>query len=300
MPDEALATINRVDNGVLKDVDMNSEWGKAVYRLYRAGVLTGSMDEGRMYNAPALIRRSEAAAILSRVVDPSLRRSLSLERAYPDHNRVDIGSLKETVGYTPEGAPITHYESFPVIRLTVEDRANYPRLAEWADSFNTAACYEAEKRWTNYFIPAGYEQSWLYEEFCDIDNAEITRFTDRIFCLRYSGRSNKAGSTKVGEFLFTVAIDPAAGKELSFDQILVSKVKYQEAIKKVIDGCEDDMFCPFRGLIGKDASAMPDPEKWALTERGLEVEFDKLNYGVQLGLTAVLPEELIKPLYRAD
>ena len=52
--------------------------GAAVYRLYRAGLLTGN-DKYGTYAPYTNIKRCEVAAILSRVVDVSQRKSVSLE-----------------------------------------------------------------------------------------------------------------------------------------------------------------------------------------------------------------------------
>ena len=71
MPDKALAEVNDVEDGALSDVSSVSDAGKAVYRLYRAGVLTGS-DDGRFHPSES-ISRAEAAAVITRMADSSQR-----------------------------------------------------------------------------------------------------------------------------------------------------------------------------------------------------------------------------------
>ena len=74
-PAEALEAVNEVD--FLPDVPEGAAYEEAVYRLYRAGVLTGNDEFGTFYPASG-IRRCEVAAIVSRMADPALRRSFTL------------------------------------------------------------------------------------------------------------------------------------------------------------------------------------------------------------------------------
>ncbi len=71
MPSTALSEINYAAAGLLPDVSAVSDGGKAVYKLYRAGVLTGS-DDGRFYPANS-ISRAEAAAVITRMTDSTQR-----------------------------------------------------------------------------------------------------------------------------------------------------------------------------------------------------------------------------------
>ena len=79
LPDEALQPINTVEDGTLPDVSIYQDYSEAVYRLYRAGVLTGN--ENGLFCPYKPISRVEAATIISRIVDPSLRKSVSLRPA---------------------------------------------------------------------------------------------------------------------------------------------------------------------------------------------------------------------------
>ncbi len=76
-----LQPINIVDDGAIPDVDMNSDYADAAYLLYRAGVLTGS-DESGTFNPDSTISRAEAAAIITRIVDPGLRKTITLTGDY--------------------------------------------------------------------------------------------------------------------------------------------------------------------------------------------------------------------------
>lgn len=73
--------INWIDDGAIPDVLMNAEYADAVYMLYRAGVLTGTDNSGT-FKPNSTITRAEAAAIITRIVDPSLRKTIELAGQY--------------------------------------------------------------------------------------------------------------------------------------------------------------------------------------------------------------------------
>ena len=77
LPDTALQAINTVEDGAIPDVSMSASFASDVYRLYRAGILTGSGEDGS-FTPYSGILRSEAAAIVSRMVEPGLRKSFTL------------------------------------------------------------------------------------------------------------------------------------------------------------------------------------------------------------------------------
>ena len=75
MPAEALSAINTVTS--IPDVAEASENGAAIYALYRAGILTGNDAQGT-FGPETSINRAAAAAILTRMADVSLRKSIQL------------------------------------------------------------------------------------------------------------------------------------------------------------------------------------------------------------------------------
>jgi len=77
LPESALPEINAIEDGTLPDVPAGSAGAGSIYLLYRAGILTGNDGYGTF--APASgIRRSEVAAIISRMAFRSLRRTVNL------------------------------------------------------------------------------------------------------------------------------------------------------------------------------------------------------------------------------
>lgn len=98
LPDKALPEISSIEEGSIPDVESGSNYSDAVYRLYRAGVLTGNDAKGTF--APfSNITRGAAAAIVSRLADQSLRKAITLEKApfepVPINQLANFSSLRK-------------------------------------------------------------------------------------------------------------------------------------------------------------------------------------------------------------
>lgn len=78
LPDEALGQQNTVDDGAIPDVQTADRFSDAIYRLYRAGVVVGSDAQGTFY-PQARISRGAACAIVTRMVESGLRKSITLK-----------------------------------------------------------------------------------------------------------------------------------------------------------------------------------------------------------------------------
>ncbi len=81
LPSYALKEINWIEDNAIPDVAISDSYGEAVYLLYRAGILTGSDTEGS-FNPQQTISRTEVAAIVTRMADESLRKSINLVGEY--------------------------------------------------------------------------------------------------------------------------------------------------------------------------------------------------------------------------
>lgn len=77
LPEHALTVLNEIPDDAIPDVKLSDPYGPAVYRLYRAGVLTGSGESG-VFRPDTNIRRGEMAAIVSRMVRVSERKYVTL------------------------------------------------------------------------------------------------------------------------------------------------------------------------------------------------------------------------------
>lgn len=76
LPKDTYTEINVVKDNSIPDVKTSSTYGDEIYTFYRAGILVG--DSKNYFNASTNIRRSEVAAITARMMDPSLRASVTL------------------------------------------------------------------------------------------------------------------------------------------------------------------------------------------------------------------------------
>ncbi len=77
LPPAALPAINTVDDNAIPDVKISDSYGPAVYKLYRAGILTGNDAQGTFKPASNILR-SEMAAIVTRMADMNLRKEVTL------------------------------------------------------------------------------------------------------------------------------------------------------------------------------------------------------------------------------
>lgn len=78
LPDEACAEINSIPNNSIPDVPSSYSYAPAVYKLYRAGIITGSDNAGTFY-PNSNITRDACAAIAIRMINPSFRQSLTIK-----------------------------------------------------------------------------------------------------------------------------------------------------------------------------------------------------------------------------
>jgi len=77
LPEEALKPVNNVPDGSIPDVDINAKYADEIYILYRAGILQGS-DALHSCKPNDNIKRSEVAAILTRMMNPEKRIRFSM------------------------------------------------------------------------------------------------------------------------------------------------------------------------------------------------------------------------------
>ncbi len=77
LPASEYAPRNTVADGAIPDVSMADPHASEIYAFYSAGILTGS-DSAGTFHPLSNIRRSEVAAILTRMFDASARKSITL------------------------------------------------------------------------------------------------------------------------------------------------------------------------------------------------------------------------------
>lgn len=77
LPEEGLSPINNISDGKVPDVPMSAPYAAAVYRLYRAGILSGN-DATGTFSPFSFISRVEAAALVSRMAEANSRKAFTL------------------------------------------------------------------------------------------------------------------------------------------------------------------------------------------------------------------------------
>ena len=81
LPAEVFGEVNQVADNAIPDVHIKDSYGAAVYKMYRAGIMIGNDGIGT-FAPDSEIKRSEVAAIVTRMVDVSLRESIQLGNEY--------------------------------------------------------------------------------------------------------------------------------------------------------------------------------------------------------------------------
>lgn len=100
VPESVLNPVNAIPVGSIHDLPANTDYAEAVYRLYNAGVLTGSDSYGT-FHADTGIKRSEAATIATRIVNPSLRKVFEPE-VYDPYPPTELTIKDVKVAYSYE------------------------------------------------------------------------------------------------------------------------------------------------------------------------------------------------------
>ncbi|MHC1723252.1 MAG: S-layer homology domain-containing protein [Aminipila sp.] len=77
LPSKALETINVIDDGTIPDISTEAYYADAVYKLYRAGILTGNGSSGS-FTPNSNISRNSVATIVTRMADKRLRKEVML------------------------------------------------------------------------------------------------------------------------------------------------------------------------------------------------------------------------------
>ncbi len=93
LPDEALPVINNVADGFIPDVKMDAPYAAAVYKLVRAGIITG-VDEKNNVAPDNNIQRNAVATILARMMDKTQRVTLKLPTAELDPGKLSAEDEK--------------------------------------------------------------------------------------------------------------------------------------------------------------------------------------------------------------
>lgn len=100
LPAAAYQQINVVEDRAIPDISASASYAPDVYLLYRAGILVGSNSSGSFRPASS-VTRAETAAMMSRIADPLIRRTITLRfdgSRINSADQIQVGSRNYYVG----------------------------------------------------------------------------------------------------------------------------------------------------------------------------------------------------------
>ncbi len=105
LPDDALNQKNNIEDNRIPDVSMAHPQAAAIYKLYRAGILTGTDGSGTFLPGNS-IKRSEVSAIVTRMMNKDARKSFKLDpgSSQEGHNSTaPVDQIIYIVGFNSTG-----------------------------------------------------------------------------------------------------------------------------------------------------------------------------------------------------
>ena len=105
-PADALKKINTVQDNMIPDVKNTDKFGKAIYLLYRAGIIVGNDKKGT-FSPDSNIRRMEVVAIATRMAQPSLRQNIILKKPSSGGSGSYVPSVVSVTGVSLDKTEIT-------------------------------------------------------------------------------------------------------------------------------------------------------------------------------------------------
>ncbi|MCR5262254.1 MAG: S-layer homology domain-containing protein, partial [Clostridiales bacterium] len=158
LPDEALAAINAVADESIPDVGDETAGKDAIYSLYRAGVLTGS-DDQHSFRPDDNIKRSEVAAIVTRMMDEESRQSFSLGEA----------AQKIVKAYDYVGSWGDKWSGRAFMDILPGEYPKYSVTLRWSSSYNSAGVWS---------MTAVFNEETKRLEYADGEMAYVTYSED--------------------------------------------------------------------------------------------------------------------------
>lgn len=203
LPDDALKAINTIEDRAIPDVSTSENYATAVYKLYRAGILTGNDDKGT-FTPNTNIQRSAVAAIVSRMAIESMRveKILKVEKlqlfslgSFTSKRSIEFArynnNLYSFAGFGGIGGSMNVVWSLEDYEPYIDnDYSNFSVLfmpAEIGESNNKFVSGEIDFANPRYVLSSSpyrdyFEYSW------DIENIGL-KDTIGIFSLKYNGKT---------------------------------------------------------------------------------------------------------------
>ena len=145
LPDSALQGRNSIADGSIPDVGMSHPQAVEIYKLYRAGILMG-MDSRGAFHPDSNIKRSEVSAILTRMMNASARKDLTLGDEGKTNDPAPQGGEELKIVKEPLNVEITNGAA--VLSITVSgqfDKIAYVWEKKVGDEWRDVATLNTEK-----------------------------------------------------------------------------------------------------------------------------------------------------------
>ncbi len=176
LPDSALQAVNDIPDNTIPDVKSSDYYGPAVYKLYRAGIVQG-VDANYNCNPGSNIKRSEVAAILTRMMDRNARKYFSTAPSEP-----------LTIVSQPKSRTISDWGD---VTFSVKvSGGNPPYTYRWFKAFAGQSDFDA-------FTPDFYTYEGMYTDtFTSRSNLKEYDNGSKYFCVIYDSNGDFVISDK--------------------------------------------------------------------------------------------------------
>ncbi len=112
LPDSAFEDINNIPDGSILDVKNDAPYALYVYKMYRAGILTG-VDALHNCKPDDNIKRSEVAAIISRMMDEEKRVEFDMGGSLSNEGTIDDDNINKTPATENKNEPVDEPKEEP-------------------------------------------------------------------------------------------------------------------------------------------------------------------------------------------
>ena len=156
LPDSAFEDINNIPDGSILDVKDNAPYAIYVYKMYRAGILTG-VDALHNCKPEDNIKRSEVAAIISRMMNEDKRVKFNMGGSLSNEGTLDDDNINKIPATEIKKEPVNEPEEEPNDAISVLTIYKQPEGSE-AEEYGSK--YELEVQ--VYGGKAPYSYQWFY------------------------------------------------------------------------------------------------------------------------------------------
>ena len=157
---------NTVADNAIPDVKSTHPQAAAIYALYRAGVVEGSTVNGvaHCFSPSDPIKRSEVAAILTRMMDPAARKDLNMPTAYvapaaPAAPAKPVTPVSLALKYDGGGADSRYYVEEATVGAPVCVDVDKNGKLDLIYSGRSLFCLDAATGKTNWRVPSGTDRA---------------------------------------------------------------------------------------------------------------------------------------------